>query len=79
MNAEFSPEVSVATPEQILVAPKVSAQITSLSVRQQDRLEADGRFPRSVLLSSNRKARVLSEVLAWNAARVAERDARAHK
>jgi predicted DNA-binding transcriptional regulator AlpA len=79
MNAEFSPEDSVATPEQILVAPKVSAQITSLSVRQQDRLEADGRFPRSVLLSSNRKARVLSEVLAWNAARVAERDARAHK
>ena len=60
-----------------LIAPKISQQITSLSVRQQDRLEAQGRFPRSVRLGSGpngRKGRLLAEVLAWTRARIAERD-----
>jgi predicted DNA-binding transcriptional regulator AlpA len=62
------------------VPPSVSEQITSLSVRQQDRLEADGRFPRSVKLGSGRngrKGRVLKEIIDWNQARIAERDGEA--
>ena len=59
------------------VPPSVSAQITSLSTRQQDRLEANGRFPRSVKLGNGRngrKGRVLKEIIDWNQARIAERD-----
>ena len=59
------------------VPPNVSAQITSLSPRQQDRLEAKGRFPKSVKLGqgrNGRKGRVLKEVVDWNRARIAERD-----
>jgi prophage regulatory protein len=39
------------------------------------RLEKDGKFPRRVQLGANRVAWLLSEVEAWVATRVAERDA----
>ncbi len=67
-------------PEVTFISPRASKELTSLSERQQDRLEAEGRFPRSVKLGTGRngrKARVLAEVLEWNRARIAERDARA--
>jgi prophage regulatory protein len=38
------------------------------------RLEKDGKFPRRVQLGANRVAWLLSEIDAWVAARVAERD-----
>ena len=38
------------------------------------RLEKDGKFPRRVQLGANRVAWLLSEIEAWVAARVAERD-----
>jgi predicted DNA-binding transcriptional regulator AlpA len=59
------------------ISTKVSQQITTLSPRQQDRLEAEGRFPKSIKLGSGRngrKARSLAEVLEWNRARLRERD-----
>jgi predicted DNA-binding transcriptional regulator AlpA len=72
-NFNLPPEAA----DFVLVAPKVSQQITSLSPRQQDRLEAQGRFPRSVKLGTGpngRKGRLLAEILDWNRARIAERD-----
>ena len=63
-----------------IVPPAVSQQITSLSPRTQDRLEAENRFPRSVKLGSGRngrKGRVLGEIIDWNRTRVAERDQKA--
>ena len=38
------------------------------------RLEKDGKFPRRIRVGANRVAWLLSEVEAWLAARVAERD-----
>jgi len=64
-------------PPETIIPPSVSTQLTSLSPRQQDRLEHQGRFPRSIKLGEGRNARkerVLEEVLAWNRARIAERD-----
>jgi prophage regulatory protein len=42
-----------------------------------DRLQKAGKFPRKVKLSENTAAYVESEVLAWLAGRVAERDGKA--
>ena len=59
-----------------LISPAVSEQITSLSARQQDRLEAEGKFPKSTKIGpgrNGRKARVLQEIIEWNRARIAER------
>jgi predicted DNA-binding transcriptional regulator AlpA len=60
-----------------LIPPAISTQITSLSARQEDRLEAAGRFPKAVKLGrgrNGRKGRVLKEVVDWSRARIAERD-----
>ena len=57
-----------------IVSPKRCMAITSLSMRQQDRLEAMGKFPRSIRLGEGRnarKGRLLSEILDWNRARIA--------
>ena len=62
------------------IPPAVTAQLTSLSPRQQDRLEADGRFPKSIKLGhgrNGRKGRVLQEIVDWSRARLAERDGEA--
>jgi predicted DNA-binding transcriptional regulator AlpA len=69
------PETAVAFADA-----KRTKEITTLSPRQQDRLENEGRFPRSIKLGSGRngrKARVLQEVIDWNRARIAERDGQA--
>jgi len=71
---------AVTPAEAVIVSPKKTKEITSLSERQQDRLEAEGRFPRSVRLGvgrNARKGRVLAEILEWNRARIAEREGRA--
>lgn len=63
-----------------LLSPKQVRELTSLSERQQDRLEAFGKFPRSVKLGAGRnarKGRVETEIIAWMAARIAERDGEA--
>ena len=60
-------------------SPKQCQTITTLSPRQQDRLEQQKKFPRSIKLGegrNSRKVRVLSEVLAWNADHIAERNGR---
>jgi predicted DNA-binding transcriptional regulator AlpA len=67
-----------ASPEQILVCDSEERRIVgNLSRRQRDRLEAAGRYPKSVPLGgigkNPRKARVLSEILAWVEDRKAER------
>jgi predicted DNA-binding transcriptional regulator AlpA len=57
-----------------IISPKRCSTITSLSTRQQDRLEAAGKFPRSIRLGEGRnarKGRLLSDVLDWNRARIA--------
>lgn len=75
------PSVAQATHADVeLISSRICHQITTLSPRQQDRLEAEGRFPRSVKLGSGRngrKARVKQEVIAWVRDRVAERDTKA--
>ena len=74
------PALPAAPADLTFVSPRATKEITSLSTRQQDRLEADGRFPRSVKLGegrNGRKARVLAEVLEWTRARIAERDGQA--
>jgi len=73
VSFDLSPDVAAVT----LISPKTSSRISSLSPRQEDRLEAQGKYPRSVRLGigpNSRKARVLGEVLDWNRARIAERD-----
>ena len=59
-----------------LVSPAVTEQITSLSTRQQDQLEAVGQFPKSIKIGpgrNGRKARVLGEIIGWNRDRITER------
>ena len=63
-----------------LISPRRCQDITSLSMRELDRLEAAGKFPRSVKLGegrNGRKARPLNEVLEWTRARMAQREATA--
>jgi predicted DNA-binding transcriptional regulator AlpA len=69
---------SIAPPELTFIGNKQQQAITNLSARHRDRLEAKGIFPKSVRLGegrNGRKARILSEVLDWNRARIAERGA----
>src|SRR5438876_8251393 len=56
-----------------LLSAKQVREVTSLSERQQDRLEDLGKFPKSFPLyeGGRRKARLESEVLKWMADRVA--------
>lgn len=57
-----------------LISPKIVEELTSLKRRSIDRAVKAGRFPKPVRLSDGRIAYVEAEVLAWNAARVEERD-----
>jgi prophage regulatory protein len=50
-----------------------TAKRVGLSVRQLERLEAEGRFPRRVKLSGNSSGWVESEVTEWIKARIAAR------
>ncbi len=62
------------------ISPARASEITSLSPRQLDRLEAAGRFCGSVKLGfgrNGRKGYPEDEVFAWTRARLAERDERA--
>jgi predicted DNA-binding transcriptional regulator AlpA len=66
-----------------IVDDKTTEALTGgLSRRQRERMAADGKFPQSVRLTEGNGVRpgrigwVESEVLAWNAARIAERDAK---
>src|SRR5437868_11904070 len=56
----------------ILISPKLASELTSLHHRTLKRRQAEGRFPKSIPLSDGRIAYVLSDVFAWNAARVRE-------
>jgi prophage regulatory protein len=49
---------------------------TGLSVRQMDRLEAEGRFPKKIKLGLHSASWIGSELDSWIAARAAERDGR---
>ncbi len=57
-----------------LINKTEAARRASLSVSTLKRLEADGDFPRKVPISANRVGYVVSEIDAWIAERVAERD-----
>jgi predicted DNA-binding transcriptional regulator AlpA len=60
-----------------LISPKHTWGLTSLSPREQKRRAALGRFPKPVPIGKGRNGRIAyveAEVLAWNAARIAERD-----
>jgi hypothetical protein len=63
-----------------IISVKRTAELTSLSPRQQDRLEQAGLFPASIHLGPpgkrTRKGRALHEVVAWNRYRLSERDGR---
>jgi prophage regulatory protein len=62
-----------------LLSPRqTKVEHTSLSERHMARLAGKGKFPRPVRLGEGKNARtayVEDEVLAWNAERIAERDA----
>jgi predicted DNA-binding transcriptional regulator AlpA len=69
-----------AAGEVKFISPRRASDLTSLSMRQLDRLEDVGKFPLSIKLGegrNGRKAYVEHEVLEWNCARLAERNARA--
>ena len=57
-----------------LINKTEAARRASLSVSTLKRLEAEGYFPRKVPISSNRVGYLVSEIDAWIAERVAERD-----
>jgi predicted DNA-binding transcriptional regulator AlpA len=62
------------------ISPKETRRLTDLSEREQDRQVKQGRFPKPVRLGvgrNGRKAFVESEVIAWQAARIKERDRQA--
>ncbi len=59
----------------VLVRKPTVKELTGLSSRGIDNRVRNGEFPKPVLLDARQTAWVLSEVLAWNAARIAERDA----
>jgi predicted DNA-binding transcriptional regulator AlpA len=59
------------------LSPQKTYEVTTLSPRQQDRLEAEGKFPKKIKLGvgkNGRTARAKHEIAAWNRARLAERD-----
>jgi predicted DNA-binding transcriptional regulator AlpA len=60
------------------LSPRQVEAITSLSPRHQSRLAQEDRFPKPVRLGEGKNGRigfVEAEVLAWNAARLEERNA----
>lgn len=62
------------------LAPRQVEELTSLSERTIARMVEEGKFPRPVRLSEAKKngriGYVEDEVLAWNLARLAQRDAK---
>ncbi len=58
-----------------LIRKRRVCELTGLSPRGIDNRVRKGEFPKPVLLDARQTAWVLSEVLAWNAQRIAERDA----
>ena len=66
------------TVSPILISQTTTELLTSLNRRTMKRLEQDGRFPKPVPLSDGRVGYVLSEVLAWNVERIAERHGHAN-
>ena len=67
---------AVDQPEIVLISPQQAAELTSLSVRQIGRLEEKGWFPRRAPLTKRRFGYAKHEVIAWNEARLAERQPR---
>ncbi|WP_159727182.1 AlpA family transcriptional regulator [Methylosinus sp. Ce-a6] len=62
-----------------LISLNEAARMTSLSRTAVNRYRAEGRFPQSVSVGFKRIAFVRSEVVAWIAARIAERPAQSSK
>jgi len=61
----------------VFIPPREVRRITSLSEREQTRRGKQGRFPKPVKLGEGPNGRIAfveSEVLEWNAQRLAERD-----
>jgi hypothetical protein len=81
MTTPAQPWLKEPVPDIVeIISVKRAAELTSLSPRQQDRLEAAGLFPASIPLGPAgtrcRKGRALHEVLRWNRERLLERDRR---
>jgi hypothetical protein len=64
-------------PPETIVPRKVARALTSISERQQTRLEREGKFPKSVEISTGRCRYVLAEVLRFSKDRGAERGSKA--
>lgn len=64
------PKFTTPTPDRVL-RRKVAAERVGLTVRQLERLEAAGRFPRKVKLSDRACGWLEADVSAWIRARVA--------
>ena len=62
--------------QRIIRSTQITAHV-GLSMRQCNRLESEGRFPRKVKLGENSSGWLESEVNAWIEARAAERDGKA--
>jgi predicted DNA-binding transcriptional regulator AlpA len=83
LSSDIAPRPWLQEPTPVVVeiiSKRRTKELTSLSERQQDRLEALGLFPQSIKLGVGKNARTgraLHEVLAWNRWKLAQRDARA--
>lgn len=74
-NAICAPNVIAATPAPPrLITKRELSQIVPYTSQHILRLEKMGKFPRRVQVGANRVAWLLSEIEAWVASRVAERD-----
>ena len=68
-------QIAAATPTPArLITKRELSQIVPYTSQHILRLEKKGKFPRRIQVGANRVAWLLSEVEAWIAARVAERD-----
>jgi prophage regulatory protein len=68
MSLDYAPNPSIDR----FIDDKEQKALTNLSRTTRWRLERQGRFPRTYKLSTNRSARLLSEVVAWMQARRGE-------
>jgi predicted DNA-binding transcriptional regulator AlpA len=81
-SAEIRPTAAAGLPPKF-ISPKRTREITSLSEREQKRRALQGRFPKPVPLSEENKggntriAYVEAEVIAWQEARIQQRDRQA--
>jgi prophage regulatory protein len=73
-NAICSKNIDMASRPKRLITKRELCQMVPYTPQHILRLEKEGKFPRRVQVGANRVAWLESEVEAWVAARVAERD-----